>query len=323
MRKGRYKLPNNDDFIRDINDAISNNEPKMNFEIPEGSNVKFISQEDYDAKLQNKKKQSDALIEKNKQTNNMREYLKDNDFGRYFHMIYKYNQPMFEELRKTVPKTKVKITMVRFTTLVAHISLYGKVKKSMLKEVWATTDKGSINETYKFLLECRFIQETEDGFITINESIAREKIKDYIKELHKEDKDYTYTRIFCESILNLYKEMESRKRQQLSNLYAILPYINFKYNRLCKNPTETDNLKVEPLDWSDLCEICEYDKKNAFRLRKDLMKLKINGQHVLIEITGENDNKIIVVNPRIYYAGDNVTELKAIIDIFESFAKKN
>ena len=312
-------MPNNDDFIRDINDAISNNEPKMNFEIPEGSNVKFVSQEDYDAKLQNKSNQLDALIEKNKQTNNMREYLKDNEFGRYFHMIYKYNQPMFEELRKTVPKNKVKITMVRFTTLVAHISLYGTVKKSMLKEVWATTDRGSINDTYKFLLECGFIQETEDGFITINESIAREKIKDHIKELHKEDKDYTYTRVFCESILNLYKEMESRKRQQLSNLYAILPYINFKYNRLCKNPTETDKHKLEYLGWSDLCEICGYDKSNFHKLRKDLMKLKINGQYILMDtIRGENVN-VIIVNPHIYYAGDNVTELKAIMDLFDDF----
>lgn len=310
---------NNDDFIKDINNVISNTESGIDFEVPEGYNVKFISQEEYDAKLQNKRKQSDALIEKNKQTNNMREYLKDNDFGRYFHMIYKYNQPMFEELRKTVPKSKVKITMVRFTTLVAYISLYDKVKKSMLTKVWDTTDRGSINDTYKFLSECGFIQETEDEFITINENIAREKIKDHIKELQKEDKDYTYTRIFCESILKLYKEMESRKRQQLSNLYAILPYINFKYNRLCKNPTETDKHKLEYLGWSDLCEICGYDKSNFHKLRKDLMKLKINGQYILMDtIRGENIN-VIIVNPHIYYAGDNVNELKAIMDLFDDF----
>ena len=312
-------MPNNDDFINDIDNIISNTESSMNFEVPEGCNITFIPQEEYEAKLQNKKNQSDALIEKNKKTNTMREYLQDNEFGRYFHMIYKYNQPMFEKLRKTVPKSKVKITMVRFTTLVAYISLYGKVKKSMLTEVWATENRNGINETYKFLLECGFIEETEDGFITINENIAREKIKDYIKELHKEDKSYTYTRVFCESILKLYKEIESRKRQQLSNLYAILPYINFKYNRLCKNPTETDKHKLEYLGWSDLCEICGYDKSNFHKLRKDLMKLKINGQYILMDtIRGENIN-VIIVNPHIYYAGDNVNELKAIIDLFDDF----
>lgn len=310
---------NNDDFIKDIDDVISNTESGIDFEVPEGYNVKFISQEEYDAKLQNKRKQSDALIEKNKQTNNMREYLKDNDFGRYFHMIYKYNQPMFEGLRKTVPKSKVNITIVRFTVLVAHISLYGKVKKSMLKDVWDTENRNGINETYKFLLECRFIQETEDGFITINESIAREKIKDHIKELQKEDKDYTYTRVFCESILKLYYGTEIKQRKQLANLYAILPYINFKYNRLCKNPTETDNLKVEPLNWTDLCDICEYDKKNAFRLRKDLMKIRINRQYILMDTIRGEDVNVIVVNPHIYYAGDHVNELKAIIDLFNDF----
>lgn len=311
-----------DDFIKDIDDVVSNTESSMDFEVPEGYNVKFIPQEEYEAKLQNKKNQSDALIEKNKKTNNMREYLKYNEFGRFFHMIYKYNQPMFEDLRKTVPKSKMNITIVRFTVLVAHMSLYGKVKKSMLTEVWDTENRNGINETYKFLLECGFIQEAEDGFITINENIVREKIKDHIKELRKEDKDYTYTRVFCESILKLYNEIAINQRKQLANLYAILPYISFKYNRLCKNPTETDNLKVEPLSWTDLCDKCGYDKKNAFRLRKDLMSLKIKGQGVFIEITGENDNKVIIVNPHIYYAGDNVNELKAIIDIFESFAKK-
>ena len=310
---------NNDDFIKDIDDVISNTESGIDFEVPEGYNVKFISQEEYDAKLQNKRKQSDALIEKNKQTNNMREYLKDNEFGRFFHMIYKYNQPMFEGLRKTVPKSKVNITIVRFTVLVAHISLYGKVKKSMLKDVWDTENRNGINETYKFLLECGFIQETEDGFITINESIAREKIKDHIKELQKEDKDYTYTRVFCESILELYYGPEIKQRKQLANLYAILPYINFKYNRLCKNPTETDNLKVEPLNWTDLCDICEYDKKNAFRLRKDLMKIRINRQYILMDTIRGEDVNVIVVNPHIYYAGDHVNELKAIIDLFNDF----
>ena len=313
---------NNDNFIKDIDSAIYNTESSIDFEVPEGCNVKFVSQEEYEAKLQNKKNQSDALIEKNKKTNNMRDYLKYNEFGRFFHMIYKYNQPMFEELRKVVPKSKVNITIVRFTVLVAHISLYGKVKKSMLTKVWDTENRNGINETYKFLLECRFIQETEDGFIKINENIVREKIKDHIKELQKEDKGYTYTRVFCESILKLYYETAINQRKQLANLYAILPYINFKYNRLCKNPTETDNLEVEPLSWSELCDICGYDKSHVSRLRKDLMNIKINGQGVFIEITGENDNKVIIVNPRIYYAGDNVNELKAIVDIFESFTKK-
>ena len=312
---------NNDDFIKGIDDAISNTESSMDFEVPEGYNVKFISQEEYEAKLQNKKNQSDALIEKNKKTNNMREYLNDNEFGRFFHMIYKYNQPMFEDLRKIVPKSKVNITIVRFTVLVAHISLHGKVKKSMLTEVWDTENRNGINETYKFLLDCKFICISKDGFITINENIVREKIKDHIKELRKEDKSYTYTRVFCESILKLYYETEINKRKQLANLYAILPYINFKYNRLCNNPTETDNLEVEPLSWTDLCDICEYDKSHAARLRKDLMKLKINGQYVLMDtICGEDEN-IIIVNPRIYYAGDNVNELKAIMDLFESFSK--
>ena len=313
-------MPNNDNFINDIDNIVSNIESSTNIEVPEGCNITFIPQEEYEAKLQNKKNQSDALIEKNKKANTMREYLQDNEFGRYFHMIYKYNQPMFEKLRETVPQSKVKITMVRFTTLVAYMSLHGKVKKSILIEVWDTTNRGSINETYKFLLESGFIQETDDEFIMINENIAREKIKDYIKELHKEDKSYTYTRVFCESILNLYNEMESRKRQQLSNLYAILPYINFKYNRLCSNPTETDNTKVEPLGWSDLCDICGYDKSHASRLRKDLMNLRIHGEKVIGQFYDE-DGGIIIINPRVYYAGDNVNELKAIMDLFS--AKKN
>ena len=312
-------MPNNDDFINDIDDIVSNIESSTNIEVPEGCNVTFIPQEEYEAKLQNKKNQSDALIEKNKKANNMREYLQDNEFGRYFHMIYKYNQPMFEELRKVVPKSKVNITIVRFTVLVAYMSLHGKVKKSTLKEVWDTENRNGINETYKFLLECKFICVSEDGIITINEDIAREKIKDHIKELHKEDKSYTYTRIFCESILKLYYETEINKRKQLANLYAILPYINFKYNRLCNNPTETDNHKLEYLGWSDLCDICGYDKSNFHKLRKELMKLKINGQYILMDtVRGENIN-VIIMNPRIYYAGDDVNELKAIMDIFDDF----
>ena len=40
------------------------------------------------------------------------------------------------------------------------------------------------------------------------------------------------------------------------------------------------------------------------------MSLKIKGQGVFIEVTGENNKKVIIVNPHIYYAGNNIKELK-------------
>jgi hypothetical protein len=115
--------------------------------------------------------------------------------------------------------------------------------------------------------------------------------------------------------------MESRKRQQLSNLYAILPYINFKYNVFCTNPTETDKKELDLLDWADLAKLCGYDKSQVARFKKDLMNLKIFGYDVIGEFN-RSSGMTIIVNPKVHYGGDDTNDVRYLYDLFDMEPKK-
>ncbi len=252
----------------------------------------------------------------------MREEIDD----AYFHLIYKYGTVIFRELEEKLSDNKNNIHIIRFVILASHITWHGnlsdsndhRVKKSSLKKIWDTTSRNSINETYDLLLECGYIYLTEEGYIMINKDmVIKGKMKDYYNELKKQDKRYTYTRVYIDNVRDMYYGTEPKQRKQLANLFKILPYINYKYNVFCSNPTETDKDKVEPLTWTDLARICSYDKSNVTRFKKDLMSLKIHGYDVIGEFNHGLDKKNIVVNPKIYYGDIDISNVKGISALFD------
>ena len=201
-----------------------------------------------------------------------------------------------------------------------------RVKKSSLKNIWDVSNRNSINETYNLLKECNYIYETEEGYIMINEDIVIKGAIDNLEELKKENPRLTYTRVFVDNLKEMYRGTESKQRKHLANLFKILPYVNYKYNVFCANPTETDKKQLELLDWTDLAKICGYNTDNASRLKKDLMKLKIYGYDVIGQFeTGSG--KTIKVNPKVYYAGDDSEDVKRLyscdmFDMIEGYAQR-
>jgi hypothetical protein len=253
----------------------------------------------------------------------MREEIDD----AYFHLIYKYGTVIFKELEEKLSGNKNNIHIIRFVILASYITWHGnlsdsndhKIKKSSLKKIWDTTSRNSINETYDLLLECGYIYETEAGYIMMNKDmVIKGKMKDYYNELKKQDKRYTYTRVYIDNVRDMYYGTEPKQRKQLANLFKILPYINFKYNVFCSNPTETNKDKVKPLTWTDLARLCGYEeKKHITRFKKDLMSLRIYGYDVIGEFNHGLDKKNIVVNPRVYYGDVDVSNVKGVSALFD------
>ena len=253
------------------------------------------------------------------------EYKEQNDDA-FFHLIFKYGTIIFRELEEKVPGNKCNIHIIRFIILASYLTFGGKllddnghrIKKSSLKKIWDVQNRNSINETYNLLLECGYIYETEEGFVMINEDmVIKGKMKDIIKELKKQDKRYAYKRIYTDNLRNMFNNTEQKQRKQLANLFKILPYINYKYNVFCANPTETDKTKIEPLNWTDLARICGYEeKKHIAKFKKDLLSLKIHEQDVIGEFSHGFNKRSIVVNPAIYYSGINADDVKGISALF-------
>ncbi|THK13759.1 hypothetical protein [Escherichia coli] len=271
-----------------------------------------------------KENQVKAIKKKTKNKGAIIEHIRANE-GSFVHLIYKYRKPLMDTLQVKCEGNKANIHMIRFIQLATYSTFGGKlfddnrnrIKKSSLSNIWDTTSRNSVNETYKLLIECGYIYETEEGYIMISEDlIVKGAIEDF-KKLKKNDEDQTYTRLFTNNIQAMYEGTNPKSRKQLANLFKVLPYINFKHNVFCANPTETDPKELELYTWTDLARLCGYDeKKQIARFKKDLWTLKVYGFDTIGEFKTQS-GMAICINPKIYYSGDNIEDVNRLYVMFE------
>ena len=267
--------------------------------------------------------QREAYKQKQELIKEIKEVIAE-DEGAFVHLIFKYGTPLFQELEAKAPGSKNNIHVIRFMMLATCLTFGGKlfdsnrhrIKKSSLKNIWDVQNRNSINETYDILKECEYIYETEEGYIMINEDLIVKGAIENFEELRKQDHSFTYTRVFVDNLKAMYQGTESKQRKQLANLFKALPYINFKYNVFCTNPTETNETKLELLNWTDLARLCGYDdKKQVARFKKDLMNLSVFDRSVIGQFETKS-GRVIVVNPKVYYGGDDTNDVKGIQSLF-------
>jgi len=152
------------------------------------------------------------------------------------------------------------------------------------------------------------------------ELIVKGAVEDF-KRLKKDDKDLTYTRLFTQNIQAMYEGTEPKARKQLANLFKVLPYINFKHNIFCANPTEMDFEKIEFYNWTDLARICGYDETNITKFKRELWKLKIYGYNTIGQFSSGNEY-YICINPKIFYSGDNIDDVDFLYKSFKMLEGK-
>lgn len=268
--------------------------------------------------------QSKTIKKKNKNKGAISEHIQENE-GSFIHLIYKYGRPLMDKLQAKCKGNKNNIHIIRFIQLATYSTFGGKlfdnnknrIKRSSLKTIWDTTSKNSIRETYEVLKECGYIYETEEGYIMISEElIVKGAIEDF-KKLKKDDNDLTYTRLFSNNIQAMYEGTEPKARKQLANLFKVLPYINFKYNVFCENPTETNEHELKLYTWKDLALICGYnDNRNFSKFKKDLWNLSIYNSDVIGEFKTKS-GMAICINPKVYYSGDNIDDVRNLYVMFK------
>lgn len=271
------------------------------------------------------KKQESSIKRKTQSNSAMKEHVEANE-GAYFHLIYKYGQPIMDKLQAKCEGNKSNIHIIRLIQLATYATFGGKlfdnnrneIKKSSLSKIWdVKNNRKSINETYNLLIECGYIYVTEDGYIMISEElIVKGAIEDF-KKLRKQDVDLTYTRVFAQNVQDMYLGTEPKSRKQLANLFKILPFINFKFNVFCANPTETDETKLELYNWTDLARLCGYEEKKHLKdFKNSLWNLEIYSNDTIGEFRCKS-GMAICVNPKIYYAGNDIQDVANLYAMFK------
>ncbi len=162
--------------------------------------------------------------------------------------------------------------------------------------------------TRKELEENKLITIKEDDSISINNKIS------FIGKVDKHNKQ-EYSRIFKESIQELYNNSTSREHKRLALFIELLPFIHYKYNIICKNPHCELMQDVEPFTIQELQKISGNGGKNITRFKNNLLNIMVGGQKAMMLIE-DYEKKFFIVNPKIYYKGNDLEDLTYLINLF-------
>lgn len=240
---------------------------------------------------------------------NSNDYINKN-LGYYFHLLY-------EDILKLDLKPQM---LIRFLKLCSYanyknVLVTGETKgqrtiqEKELENILNLKDKEA-RSTKKYLLENNLISIEKDLIKVDIRFIRRGKLKGDIK-------DMDITRVFNRGIQELYDNVKPTQHKKLVTFIKILPYINIKYNIICDNPLETDIEKIRPITWTELGRRIGLSEIMTKRLKSELWKLKINNSVCVGEFSTFLCGKSIVVNPVIYYKGNNIENLKGIMNLFK------
>lgn len=153
----------------------------------------------------------------------------------------------------------------------------------------------------KVLVECNNYFKLNTNFI-IRGSVGKKK---------------DYTRVFIDSIIELYEKCDARKHKLLYSLFILIEKTNLQYNIVCDNPREEDIVDIEPLSIKEVCELIGYDITNQSRLWRELRKFTIKGKYVFCK-TEKGKKEFYAINPRLFYKGTRIKDLKWLIGVFDN-----
>lgn len=145
-----------------------------------------------------------------------------------------------------------------------------------------------------------------------------------------EENNLSFTRLYADGIRTIYKQTVSSKRKHLGYIFKLLPYVNKQYNIVCYNPDETNREEIHSIPSSKICELLGCDISHKSRLFRSLLKISFQSgkstysiMQYLTYSTEDDIEAMVLINPSIYYAGNNWDEVKILaVDKFKKSKEK-
>lgn len=304
MIKGQYT--NNVNNIKAVikgNDFITEDGEIINIHdsVLENISMDIANYMEYDKEVKVATKEKQELMGKLNQDDEFKDYIKTN-YGSFYFYFYK------RLLDKIEPQ---------YLTRFLYLCTYANYKNKLIED--NKTRAIPINENELQILLGLSRMETyrtktallNNNLIFINNNVVEINSKYCKKGEIMKNKNIEKTRVFNNAIRELYENSLPREHKKLALLFQMLPYINLKWNIVCKDITEEIRENVEPYSIKELMLLL--NQTNVTRFKNDLLNLTVGGESVVL-IQLANNNNCITINPKIYYKGTQLDDLKYIED---------
>lgn len=130
-------------------------------------------------------------------------------------------------------------------------------------------------------------------------------------------------KIYCKTIRELYRHLPPKHHKYFGYIIQLVPWINYEWNIICKNPLEYDYKKIIPLSVKEICGFIGYNEKNSYRFKEAITKcfFEWGGQPAAMcgTITTDVGNGMregLVVNPHLIFHGTDLKKVEGIAIFF-------
>ena len=184
-----------------------------------------------------------------------------------------------------------------------------KVIEKDLQKLLRLSERETRN-TKNVLRDLGLLEIDDNGNIKINSSVAK---KGAIKGIKKDD----FSRVFIDGVRDLYENHKPIEHKRLGLFIKMLPYVNYHHNVLCSLDTvqEREVVNINPLTFEEIAELIGYSTRQIKRFQQDLLSIRVMGKCVVL-IAMRGNKTTVSINPCIYYKGNNIDDLKALINLF-------
>ena len=288
-------------FIRKGESVLKENNIQLSTEL-----LDEIVKEAYKQGVQDAQEKKDRQKEGYKKKVELGKHLKDNYGSFYFDFYNKIEKILEPQL------------LVRTLYLCSYLNFNNDLminRKHMtekdLSKIWKISEKQATRDKNK-LIDNNILIINSDESLSINKLYFRKG--DIMR-----DEAVESVRIFDNAIRELYEKCTPREHKKLALLYKLIPYVNNNWNIVCKNIHEENKDLIEPYELKDLVKILGVS--NVTKLRNDLLKLTVGGEPVVMIQLVLNKSRILI-NPKIYYKGTRLNEVKCIEDDIRQILNK-
>ena len=127
--------------------------------------------------------------------------------------------------------------------------------------------------------------------------------------------DYSIENI-NKQIKGLYNKTDSKNHKQLYHIFKLLPTVNKQFNIPCRE-IDCDTIEmIDPLSMADVCEVLGYHRTNRSKVWKMLRGFRVEDDYMFCKHEVDAID-FLCINPKLFYAGTQIDNLKCMINVFD------
>ena len=239
-----------------------------------------------------------------------REKQRREDLTDFVWVKFQYNQPLYPTIKSNI--------VARMFCLATHTNKDGfTATKQNIRVILNGINDGAITELINSMNEQGIMTPEKGGKYRVNRDCFYRGDMDECGENH--------IRLFTSATRMLYCSLKPTEQCYMAYIMQMIPFVNRQTNILCHNQIEQSIEHTEYMKLKNFCEIMRLDVTHTSRVRKQLLKLRINGE-LAVGFFNDVDSmelvpngKYVVVNPGLYYGGERKKEYhKKVCKLFEA-----